>query len=260
MQEVIRLKRQIDVGCIEEIKRLSATGYSLGAISKALNVSKSTVYYYAKEYCHSMTTFDAGCLDDAEKGYLIGLFVGDGSFNRGLKEQRFFVRFALDAKRDKDIANRLTEVLWKAGKKINLIPWKSNIIAKTCSKELVGFIQGYVSYTREGKTVKLTDKWSRNFKYGFIAGVIDSDGHVHEHLGTEIKTVSLQISQTVGAVLKELVINFDVKLRDAPANSFSKKPRFEIYISSSVMKAHKHQIPSVKIARYLTIPNFVEKP
>jgi hypothetical protein len=82
--------------------------------------------------------------------------------------------------------------------------------------------------------------------------MIDSDGHVHEHLGTEIKTVSSQISKRVTEILKELWIVSNTKIRDAPCNSFSNKPRFEIYIPSAEIKLHKNKIPSVKIARYLT--------
>ena len=32
-----------------------------------------------------MTTFDLNLLNELEKGYIIGLFVGDGSFNKGSK-------------------------------------------------------------------------------------------------------------------------------------------------------------------------------
>jgi hypothetical protein len=99
-----------------------------------------------------MTKFDESRLTEEQRGYIIGLFLGDGSFNRGKKEPRFFVRFALDAKRDEDIAFRLSEIMNNAGKKTNLFLWQSNIIAKVCSKELVTFIQNYITYDQKGKT------------------------------------------------------------------------------------------------------------
>jgi hypothetical protein len=95
-------------------------------------VPKSSVYHHAKEHCFKMTKFDSNLLNEAENGYMISLFLGDGSFNRRKSEPRFFVRFALDAKRDIDVAQHLAEIVEKAGKRISFISWKSNIIVKTC--------------------------------------------------------------------------------------------------------------------------------
>lgn len=241
------------------MQQLAKDGYSVNCISKSFHVGKSTVHYHVKNYCRKMTTFDITLLEECEKGYIIGLFLGDGSFNRGNKEPRFFVRFALDAKRDTDVALRIAQTIGKAGKRISLISWKSNIIAKTCSKELVAYIQSCVEYRQGEKKLLDSKNWSDNFKYGFVAGIIDSDGHVHKHLGTEIKTVSIPIFKDVLAILQELEISPNTKRRNAPRNSFSNKPRFEIYIPSAEMKQHCNKIPSAKLARYLPVSGFSEK-
>jgi hypothetical protein len=235
---------------IIEIRKLSAAGYSLNVISAMTKLAKSTIYYYAKSNCYKMTKFDVNLLSEEERGYIVGLFLGDGSFNRGCKEPRFFVRFALDAKRDKDVALRIAQIIGKAGKRIKLIPWKSNIIAKTCSKELFTYMQSYIKYTKAEKTLLGSNDWSDSFKYGFIAGIIDSDGHVHQHFGTEIKTVSPQNFEGVSSILRTLEISVKTRVRDAPSNSYSNKPRYIIYISSSEMKRIKLRIPAAKIARY----------
>ncbi len=236
---------------VSEIIRLANAGFSLQHISENLSIRKSTLYYHAKTSCHKMTKFGLSLITASEKGYLIGLFLGDGSFNKGGREQRFFVRFALDAERDKDVALRIAQIFQKAGKKINFISWKSNTIAKTCSKELVAYIETFIEY-REGEKNFLFDKsWLPEFMYGFLAGIIDSDGHVHEHLGTEIKTVSRSIFENILKVLDTLEISANTKKRNAPKNSFSEKPRFEIYIPSAEMKLNINKIPSVKIARCL---------
>ena len=198
-----------------------------------------------------MSKFDASLLEEEERGYIVGLFLGDGSFNRGKKEPRFFVRFALDAKRDKDVALRLAQIINKAGKRINLISWKSNIIAKTCSKELFVYILSCVEYKNGEKMLLDSKNWSDNFKYGFIAGIIDSDGHVQPHLGTEIKTVSSQNFESFSSILLDLKISAILRIRDAPVNSYSKKPRYIIYIPSIEIKRTKGNIPSAKIARNL---------
>lgn len=244
------MKKKLTSDQIDEIKRLTKAGHSIKAISKDFRVSKSTIYYYAKGFCRKMTTFHADLLSDAEKGYIIGLFMGDGSFNRGSKEPRFFIRFALDARRDRDIALRIAQIIRKSGKRISLISWKSNTIAKICSKELVAYIQSCVEYKQGEKKLLVNKGWSNRFKYGFVAGIIDSDGHVHAHLGTEIKTVSSKNFEGVSSILEDLKISATTRISDAPKNSYSKKPRYIIYIPSSEMKRIKGSIPSAKVARY----------
>lgn len=197
-----------------------------------------------------MSQFDISLLSDDERGYIIGLFLGDGSFNRGHKERRFFVRFALDARRDKDIALRLAQIFEKAKKKISFISWENNIIAKTCSKDLVAYIESFIQYKQGEKMLLDSKKWSGQFKYGFLAGIIDSDGHVLPHLGTEIKTVSSKNFESVSSILQDLKISATLRVRDAPDYSYSKKPRYIIYIPSLEMKRIKKNIPSAKAHRY----------
>jgi hypothetical protein len=91
--------------------------------------------------------------------------------------------------------------------------------------------------------------WPLPFAYGILAGVIDSDGHVHEHLGTEVKTVSPPIFKAILDVLSILRISAKTSIVDAPRNSYSKRPRYVIYIPSNEMKNQREKIPSVKIAR-----------
>lgn len=232
------------------MQQLAKNGCSVNFISKTFQIDKSTAYYHVKNFCHKMTTFNSDLLEDWEKGYVIGLFMGDGSFNKGCKEPRFFIRFALDARRDRDVALRIAQIIKKAGKRISLISWKSNTIAKTCSKELVAYIKSCVEYDQGEKNLLVNKCWSNSYKYGFVAGIIDSDGHVHAHLGTEIKTVSSKNFESVSSILKDLKISVTTRVRDASENSYSKKPRYVIYIPSAEMKRHKSKIPSAKVARY----------
>ncbi len=208
-----------------------------------------------------MTKFNLNRLEEYEKGYIVGLFLGDGSFNKGRKQPRFFVRFALDAKRDKDISHFLASIFEKTGKKVSIFTRGSVLTVKVSSKDLVEYLQKHIDYDRKTreKTIKHAEIPSLNFQYGFLAGMIDSDGHVHEHLGTEIKTVSGTIFKNIMAILRELEISAKTKLRDSPSNSFSKKPRYEIYIPSVEMKRNKSKIPSVKLARYLPKSRSSEK-
>lgn len=90
-----------------------------------------------------------------------------------------------------------------------------------------------------------------SFQCGVLAGIIDSDGHVHSHLGTEIKTVSPAIFQGLLTLLANLGIVATTKRRKATENSFSKKDSYAIYIPSFQMKKHQNEIHSVKVRRYL---------
>lgn len=128
------MKKHLTANQINEIRQLSAEGVSLEDISRNLNLSKSTIYYHAKGYCRKMTTFDVAFLNDSEKGYVVGLFLGDGSFNMGHSEPRFFVRFAFDAKRDLDVVSRLTQIFGKAGKKQAFFLGKATLLLKCAQK------------------------------------------------------------------------------------------------------------------------------
>jgi len=155
----------------------------------------------------------------------------------------------------------LASVFEKAGKKVSIFTRGSVLTVKVSSKDLVEYLQKHLDYdckTKE-KVIVHAEIPSRAFQYGILAGIIDSDGHVHEHLGTEIKTVSGRIFKSMTAILSALEISAKTKLRDSPSNSFSKKPRYEIYIPSAEMKRNKSKIPSVKIARYLPKSVFSEK-
>ncbi len=254
------MKNRLNLAQISEIKRLAKTGFSIKSISKNLNVSKSTVYYHARDFCRKMTKLNLNLLNDGEKGYVAGLFLGDGSFNKGRKQPRFFVRFALDAKRDEDIAYFLASIFEKADKKVSIFTLGSVLTVKLSSKDLVEYLQKHIHYYgKTEKMIKHAETPSLDFQYGLLAGIIDSDGHVHEHLGTEIKTVSAEIFKNIMAILGELGISAKTKLRKSPNNSFSKNPRYEIYLLSAEMKRNKSKIPSVKLARYLPKTVFPEK-
>jgi len=64
-----------------------------------------------------MTRLNLDLLSEWERGYIIGLFLGDGDINKGRKNPPYVVRFTLDAKRDKDISLILRQILRKGVRK-----------------------------------------------------------------------------------------------------------------------------------------------
>jgi len=245
--------KRLSANQVGKIKDLAKAGVSIGKIAEILNVSKSTVYYHAKDYCQKMTRLNLSLLSEWEKGYIIGLFLGDGDINRGRKNPRYIVRFTLDAKRDRDISLKICQIFEKGYKKISIFQRNSTLIVKACSKELVKYIQKFVKYRKEGakqeKRLKIRRDWTVDFQYGVLAGIIDSDGHVHKHLGTEIKTVSLSIFKGIVNLLRRLGIKTKIKRRLAE-KSYSKKIKYIIYIPSAEIKLYKDKICSVKFYRF----------
>lgn len=241
---------------ILEIVKLAQAGNSIANISRKLGLKKTTVYYHARSYCRKMTKLDLDLLTEFEKGYLVGFFLGDGNLNMGRKTPRYIVRFFLDAERDQDISTYLCQVLQKGRKKVSVFTRKTNTILKVSSKELVDFMQKYIEYERNWdhrleKRLKKSTDWSSELQYGILSGIIDSDGHVHGHLGTEIKTASSLTQRRILDILTNLRIDATSKVKDVTENSFSKRPRHVIYIPSAEMKAHQNRIRSVKVRRYL---------
>ncbi len=203
-----------------------------------------------------MTKLDVNLLTEFEKGYIIGFFLGDGNFNFGRKALRYIVRFYLDAERDRDISIYLRDVFQKGRKRVSIFVREANIILRVSSKELVVFLQKYVECKRNldnqtEKELKKSQELSQELQYGVLSGIIDSDGHVHEHLGTEIKTVSVLMQRRILDILKNLGIQATLTVRDATENSFSKRPRFAIYIPSFEMRTNQCKIDSVKVRRCL---------
>lgn len=241
---------------ILEIVNLAKMGISIANISKKLGLKETTVYYHARNHCRKMTKLDPNLLSEFEKGYIIGFFLGDGNIDRGRKTQRYFVRFFLDTRRDRDICMYLCSIFQKGRKRVSILTGKAVITLKICSKELVDFILKYVEYKRDidnrlEKRLNPSRNWPIELQYGILSGIIDSDGYVHEHLGTQIKTVSSSFQRRIRNMLTYLRINATFREEDATRNSFSKRSRYVIYIPSAEMNANRDKLHSVKIKRYL---------
>lgn len=248
------LTKRLTNGQISEIIKLAQAGISLANIAGKFGLNKTTVYYHARNYCRKMTRLHLNLLTEFEKGYLIGFFLGDGSLNRGRKTPRYIVRFALDAKRDQDISARLYQIFQKGRKQTSIFPRDATLIVKVCSKELVDYIQTCVKYKRNQndqirKKLLIGKGWSLEFQYGVLAGIIDSDGHVQKHLGTEIKTVSPLVFEGILGILTNLGIGAKTSIGESTKNSFSKKNRYIVYIPSKQVKAFQDKMCSVKMKR-----------
>lgn len=203
---------------ILKIKNLAKSGLSLRKISKSLGIPKSTVYHHAKKYLRKMSKPDLNKLSDWERGYIVGLFAGDGCLNFIQRNYSYGIRFFFNRKEDQNIIHLLGTLIKKSGSKFHTVQKKRNTMElRVTAKKLFNFIKSHVAY-KKGKERKSTRKklvnpkiWNVKFKLGFIAGFIDSDGYVRMDKGKYIRccisTTSKDMAFQTLSLLKELNIN-----------------------------------------------------
>ena len=111
-------------------------------------------------------------LSEKEKGYLFGMFEGDGYKIHDKKSRHYHVEFYLNSVKDKEIIKLIVNLLKKIKLNPNLYQDKRFHCKRirVYSKQLFGII---------GKNIDLSNK-SYDFKLGFTSGLIDSEGYVHK--------------------------------------------------------------------------------
>jgi len=248
---------------IEEIQKLAKAGASLGQIVTRFGIAKTTVYYHVKHYCKKMTRLDIKALTERERGYLVGLFVGDGYINKWIDKnenrQRFVVKFVLDKQRDQDIADYIQFIFKKAGKRTTRFSEGTKLIIKVSSKLFAEYLKRYVRSVRQGKdkshnkVLINSKKWSYDFKLGFISGIIDSDGYIFSDKRSmkkylaEVKTANPILKRQLLRILATLRMNATEFLAKSYKGSYSTKPCYRIHILKKGMQ--RHRLLSVKLNR-----------
>lgn len=161
-------------------------------------------------------------LSISEEGYLIGLFVGDGSFCVDEKSRHYKVAFSLNPKKDRDIQSFLTKLL----RRISLNPftvWANGCIdVRVNSKRFVTLLQ------KKLKEINLSLK-KHDFFVGFLSGLIDSDGYV----GKGDITISMKNPDILRRV-QEVAKRFHIKsrLRSQTQIKFSDSKIWRLHIST----------------------------
>jgi len=198
-------------------------------------------------------------LRQGQLGYLLGMFVGDGSLIRDKPRGEFLVKIALNRRRDLDIVQFVTLMFEKAGKKVNFLTERGMIIIRVWSKIFYEFIEDYVKLERNHlshhhtKILLRTQRWTREFALGFIGGLIDSDGHVVSnwkggHYGAVVTTSSSSLKRQLCSLCDALGINVTshVQARDP----FQGKSLYSVYIRSPDLHALCGTLLSVKHSRF----------
>jgi len=158
-----------------------------------------------------------GKLSEKERGYLFGLFEGDGYRFHDKKSRHYHVEFYLNSRKDKDIINYLVGLL----KKINLSPSLYQDKRFNCmrirvySKDLFSIIK---------KQISLEDQ-KKEFGIGFISGLIDSEGYYNKNKSyIMVINTNLKILEDSQKFLKKMRISSSISKRKP-----SKKDRSDSY-------------------------------
>jgi len=236
---------------INEIQRLAKKGISLNKISKQLKIPKTTIYYHAKELVKKCNTqFNENFLNCWEKGYIIGLFVGDGSILTEQKRGQYVTKFHLDNKKDQDIVKKIEKLIQKTGQNSYKIVYGGTITVCCMSKKFVEFVKKYVEYikTKLKSNIKKLRKMkkSRKFILGFVAGFLDSDGFVGFDKGKYIRALISNKDKNLLLATKEMLNKIKIK------SSFHKAGNVYILrISTPELEKNKCLFQSLKMKRVM---------
>lgn len=177
-------------------------------------------------------------ITEREKGYLFGLFEGDGYKIYHAKSRHYHVEFYLNSSSDQKIISYLVMLL----KKLNLNPNIYQDKRYNCkrirvySKKLFGILN---------KNIKLKDK-SKEFNMGFVSGLIDSEGYVHN------KKSYIMVVNTNKRILEECknflkTININSSISKRKPSEKEKLDSYRMYISISFKRLNHLSVKVEKL-------------
>lgn len=146
-------------------------------------------------------------LTEKEKGYLFGLFEGDGYKNHEIKNRRYRVDFYLNSIGDIKIIDFLIYLLRKLQLNVQIYQDKRYNCKRigVYSKQLFNILH---------KNIKLKDK-SEEFNIGYISGFIDSEGYVHKKKSyIMVVNTNKQVLENCKGFLKFIGISSSISKRN----------------------------------------------
>ena len=169
-------------------------------------------------------------LSEKEKGYLFGLFEGDGYKIYDKKSRHYHIEFYLNSIKDLEIINFLSFLLLK----INLLPNIYQDKRYNCkrirvySKQLFKIMEKNISLNKETK----------EFCIGYCSGMIDSEGYVNSAKSTiSVINTNLRVLKEMKKFLEKGKIKSSISKRKKGIKD--KLDNYRMYISVK-FKSVKH--------------------
>ncbi len=163
-------------------------------------------------------------LTEKEKGYVLGLFEGDGYLFHDKKSRHYLVDFYLNSNTDRDITEFLSDILKKAGCNPNAYQDKRYkcVRIRVKSRQFMDFVQNRRPI------------FEKDFILGFVSGFLDADGHVNR------KKSFIQIINTNEGLLLQTqkmlsFIGIKSSLRVKTPSAKDKKRSFNLFITFKFM-------------------------
>ncbi len=152
----------------------------------------------------TINNIDFDALDDTEKGYLIGLFIGDGYAHYDNKQRHYMIEFYLHSERNIEIQEYLVNILGKIG----LRCFVSKDKRFKCNRIKVHSMQLYDILFSE-----YHDN-TNDYMIGYVSGLIDSEGYVNLPKSTIVITnTDLKILNRCKDYLEILGLKTEIKER-----------------------------------------------
>ncbi len=166
---------------LDEIALLIMNRVSLRQINKITNIDKSSIYRrFPNVKTHKYISIIIQSNDEGLIGEFIGLFAGDGCFDKD-KIGHYRIQLFFNITETKYV-NALEKILFQLFSKYPMRRTAQNkIILTYYSKNIYTLIKKYLNWNEIGRkthSIHLTeDKYSQEFKIGFLRGSLDSDGY-----------------------------------------------------------------------------------
>ncbi|MDP3728509.1 MAG: LAGLIDADG family homing endonuclease [bacterium] len=163
-------------------------------------------------------------------GYVVGVYYGDGYIYYDKKSRHYSIEFSLNSLKDLDILKFLKEILIKEGYNLFIKKDKRGnwFVIKMYSKQLYSYLKEYKLQNLKRET--------KDFKIGFISGVIDAEAYVGNST-IEVINTDLELLKITKQILNE--INISSSLKKRVRSKKDTKDSFRLLVSTKIKKA-KH--------------------
>ncbi len=228
---------------LRTINALVEKGASLREISSQVGRCKSAVQYHVAKVRGKKPrekAFSVDRLPDAELGWLIGCYAGDGSRYFRKNGYSYELKFALNEK-EYPIVERVETLLSTCGLKTRRAIEGKRVYVRCQSKKFYMFVQEYLVWegTRKSKSVRLADLHSHsdNFLHGFLCGIIDADGGTKRlYISTSSAALADNITEISGMMnIRSKKYSYDV------FHVYLRKPDFLIACNKHGFSSIKHR-------------------
>ncbi|MDP1695453.1 MAG: LAGLIDADG family homing endonuclease [archaeon] len=196
----------------QEVINLIKEGTSLNKINKITGFNKSTIYFhYKKIKGKKIKNIEINFKNENELGEFLGVFAGDGSFYKALKNYEYIIRIYIGYY-EKHYAIYLKNKLMKWFNKkphIYITNYKNNpslITLHYSSKQIYNLIKNHLEWKgKKSKTVRLKklDLKNNEFNLGFLRGLIDTDGSYYvPKRRISFSTISKELARQAYRIIK----------------------------------------------------------